>query len=88
MDKPATYRIRVLGNVDSAYASRYWGMSLIDINKTGESEQTVLVGEIADQAALVGIINALYNAGHTVLSVEYMDTDNEHPPEDTEKESS
>lgn len=72
MDMPATYRICVVGDVDSVYAEQYWGMKLILIEKTGEAEQSTLVGEVADQAALVGIINGLYNAGHTVLSVERM----------------
>ena len=67
---PATYRICVLGGVDSAYAERFWGMEPSLVELTGEPEQTALVGVVADQAALVGIINALYNAGHTVVSVE------------------
>jgi hypothetical protein len=85
MEMPATYRICVVGVVDSDYAERYWGMKLNLIEQTGEPEQTVLVGEVADQAALVGIINALYNAGHTVVSVERIlpDTD---PPKDGRKE--
>ena len=75
MDMPATYRICVVGDVDSAYAEQYWGMKLILIEKTGEPEQSTLVGEVADQAALVGIINALYNARYPVISVERMPSD-------------
>ena len=79
MDMPATYRICVEGDIDSDYAERYWGMKLSLIERTGEPEQIALVGEVADQAALVGIINALYNAGHTVVSVERIHPDADHP---------
>lgn len=33
-------------------------------------DQTVFVGEIMDQAALIGFINAFYNLGHAIISVE------------------
>ncbi len=87
MDMPATYRICVVGGVDSAYAERYWGMKLSSFKKIDEPEQTALVGEVADQAALVGIINALYNAGHTVLSVERLIPDSDLPKDDTKEEA-
>jgi hypothetical protein len=83
MDMPATYRICVVGDVDDAYAERYWGMKLSLIEETGEPQQTALVGEVADQAALVGIINGLYNTGHTVLSVERIHPNVDYPLEDT-----
>lgn len=70
MDMPATYRICVLGDLESSWAKRLWGMTSNPVDQTGETDQTELVGEVADQAALVGIINALYNSGHTVISVE------------------
>lgn len=86
MDLPAIYRICVVGDMDKEYAERYWGMKLSFVEETSEPEQIALVGEVADQAALVGIINALYNAGHTVLSVERIHPDADHPAEDTKKE--
>ena len=82
MDMPATYRICVTGCMESDLSERLWGMTAGPVEKIGEPEQTALVGVVADQAALVGIINALYNAGHTVVSVERLlpdanaDTDN------------
>jgi hypothetical protein len=56
MDMLATYRICVTGCLDSSLAERYWGMTSSPIEKIGEPEQTALVGEVADQAALMGII--------------------------------
>ena len=70
MDTPANYRICIMGVLESGLAERYWGMSSEPGEPIDETEQTVLVGEVADQAALVGILNALYNYGHTVVSVE------------------
>ncbi|UCC53844.1 MAG: hypothetical protein JSV68_07690 [Anaerolineaceae bacterium] len=87
MDMPATYRICVVGDIDNDYAERYWGMKLSPIEQTGEPEQIALVGEVADQAALVGIINALYNAGHTVVSVERMLPDTNLPKDNTKEEA-
>ena len=70
MDMSTTYRVCVLGAIDSDYAERYWGMKSSLIEQTGEPKRTTLVGEVTDQATLVGIINTLYNSGHTVVSVE------------------
>ena len=70
LDVPATYRICVEGDLENDYSQRLWGMTSTLVDKPGEPEQSALVGEVVDQAALVGIINALYNAGHTVVSVE------------------
>lgn len=70
MDMPAMYRICVLGGLESSWAERLWGMKTDPIEPTTEQETTEMVGEVVDQAALVGIINALYNSGHTVVSVE------------------
>ena len=75
MDTPATYRICVIGILESSWAERLWGMTSAPIEEAGEPEQTALVGEVADQAVLVGIINALYNLGHTVVSVERLHPD-------------
>jgi hypothetical protein len=70
MDMPATYRICVTGRLENDLAERLWGMTASSVERAGESEETDLVGEVADQAALIGIFNALYNSGHTVVSVE------------------
>jgi hypothetical protein len=50
-------------------------MTSAPIEEAGDPEQTMLVGEVPDQTVLVGIINALYNLGHTVVSVERMHPD-------------
>jgi hypothetical protein len=87
MDMPATYRICVTGCLESELAERLWGMASSPVEKTGEPEQTVLVGEVADQAALVGIFNALYNSGHTVVSVERLLPDADPDTDDMKEEA-
>jgi hypothetical protein len=69
MDTPATYRIRVLGRLDSDWVDALWRM-ICSITQTDEGIETVIEGEVIDQAALLGIINTLYNTGHVVVSVE------------------
>ena len=84
-DMPTTYRICVEGDIDSDYAERYWGMKLNLKEQTCELEQTALVGKVADQAALVGIINALYNAGYAIVSVERLIPDTDLPKDETKQ---
>ena len=77
LDEPATYRIQITGCLESDLAERRWGLTAKPVKKRGKPEQTVLFGEVADQAALVGIINALYNYGHTVVKVKRFKTKTE-----------
>ena len=87
IDLSATYRICVTGCLESDLAERLWGMTASPVEKIGEPEQSVLVGEVADQAALVGIINALYNSGHTVVSVERLLPDADPHMDNTKEET-
>ena len=47
MDMMATYRICIIGSLESDYAERYWGMKSIPVKRAGEPEQTVLAGKVA-----------------------------------------
>ena len=85
MDMPATYRICITGVLENGLAERYWGMTSVPVEQIDEPGQTVLIGEVADQAALVGIINALYNFGHTVVSVERLLPDTDPHMNDTKE---
>ena len=87
MDMPATYRICIMGVLESGLAERYWGMTSGPVERIGELEDTVLVGEVADQAALVGIINALYNCGHIIVSVERLPAGDDPHMEEIKEEA-
>jgi hypothetical protein len=68
-DERATYRIRVQGQLD-----RLWVGRLGDLTLTSDRDEatpvTNLTGWIADQAALMGVLEQLYALGLTILSVE------------------
>jgi len=71
MDMPATYRIRVHGHLIGDWIDDMWGGVFVNVSSdpSGTGAETELIGELCDQAALMGIINALYNSGCAVLSV-------------------
>ena len=68
---PATYRIRVQGNLDADYADRLGGLTITPANPDDETPETTLYGLLLDQAAQLGVLNTLYNSLHLpLLSVE------------------
>ena len=69
-DNSATYRIWVSGHLETGCSDSLQGMSIWP--HLGEERQvfTVLEGELTDQAALVGVLNSLYEMHLAVLSVE------------------
>lgn len=68
-DQPAWYRVRLQGVLDSDWSTFLQGM---DVVRVEDSTVTVLVGEVMDQAALMGVLNFVYNLGYPLLSVEYV----------------
>ena len=74
MDGPATYRIRVNGSLDASWSDRLGGMSISTVIGSGEPDISVLEGELADQAALTGILNAIVELHMPVISVECLDS--------------
>ncbi len=70
MFEPATYRISILGTLDK-HASEYCGgMKLEHDIVLNQYPVTILTGRVADQAALIGILNSLYDLGCPLLAVE------------------
>ena len=69
-DSPATYRIGVQGRVPATWHDRLEGMSITISPPGSEALVTTLLGELSDQAALVGVLNTLYELHLPVLSVE------------------
>jgi hypothetical protein len=67
---PVTYRIRVQGVLDESWSNRVGGMSICHMHAERQPPVTVLYGELADQAALAGVLNYLYELGYPLLSVE------------------
>ncbi len=69
----ASYRIRVQGHLDDSWSDRLGGMVLTRAFTADKQPMTILIGHLSDQAALAGVMNALYNLHLPVISVELID---------------
>ena len=74
IDGPAIYVVRVAGQVDPSCADILAGMSIAT-----DEDGTTLSGRVADQAALLGVLNALGVLGHEVLSIECLGPARDRP---------
>ena len=81
----ATYRIEVQGRLDENWSGRLGGMRIALSSEAGRSSVTTLSGRVRDQAALMGVLNSLYELHLPILSVEIM---GEQPTETHVPESS
>lgn len=70
MDTPATYRIRVYGCPSFDWIEAMLGDVTMTNEQAENNPSTTFTVEMADQATLLGFINALYNLGHAVISME------------------
>lgn len=59
MNTPVFYEIRVEGHLGSSWSSWFEGLTI----RHAESGETVLAGELADQAALHGVLNKIRDLG-------------------------
>ena len=62
---PMVYQIRVKGLLGPEWADWFGGLSVVP----GENGETILVGQIADQAALYGVLRKVRDLGMPLLSV-------------------
>jgi hypothetical protein len=69
-DTSANYRVRVLGPMDKRRSEYLCGMRISSTRRQGGSIVTTLTGELVDQAALMGVLNSLYDMGYPLLKVE------------------
>jgi hypothetical protein len=68
---PATYEIVVLGHLDARWSSRLSGMRIVNQSGPGGAV-TISSGGVADQAALLGVLNTLHAIGLPLRSVEQL----------------
>ena len=73
LETPATYCIRVQGRLDNTWADRLGGMAITTGTTADKPSVTILVGHLADQAALSGVLNTLYELHLPLLSVNNLD---------------
>ena len=68
--RPAVYRIRVDGRLAPRWSARLGGMTIAIREELGQPTITELTGPLPDQAALLGVLNQLYQHLVPLLSVE------------------
>ena len=73
LETPATYRIRVQGHLDDSWSDRLGGMVISRAYTKRNQPITILVGHLVDQAALSGVLKALYDLRMPLLSAENID---------------
>jgi ribosomal protein L35AE/L33A len=71
--EPAVYRIRIQGILDKNWSDYYGGMTIEHEGEPKHYAITILMGKLSDQSALIGVLNALFDIGYPILSVEYLE---------------
>ena len=66
------YQIRIQGTLDPSWSDRLCGMT-IDNHTSEDGPTSTLTGELADQCALSGVLNALVDLHYEVLSVDRLE---------------
>lgn len=64
-DKERTYRIRVRGTLDGKWSDWFDGLTIAP----QANDETLLVGPVADQAALHGLLAKIRDLGLPLLSI-------------------
>lgn len=68
LDRPATYQIKVPGEIDQRWSDWVGGMTITVEAEVDGTSITTLTGTI-DQAALQGLLRRLYSLGLPLISV-------------------
>ena len=71
--EPAVYRIRIQGILDKNWSDYCGGMTIEHEGDPKRNPITILMGRVGDQSALLGVLNALFDIGYPILSVEYLE---------------
>ena len=69
---PATYQIKVAGELQNEWSDRLKGMQIIINQEKDKKPVSVLTGQMSDQTDLSGVLNTLYELHLTVLSVKML----------------
>ena len=67
--KSAMYKIKVQGELNENWSERLLGMQISIERSENKKPVSVLIGQINDQSALSGVLNALYEYNMTIISV-------------------
>ncbi len=67
--EPVLYQIKVQGNLGENFSDKLGGMQITVERVEDKIPVSILVGKVRDQAALVGILNTLYDLHMFIISV-------------------
>jgi hypothetical protein len=77
LDARCRYRIFIRGALDSGWSDRLGGMTVLTTRRADGTAATTLSGELADQSALVGVLNILHDFGIPLMAMERIDDEAE-----------
>ena len=83
LDRPATYEIRVPGELDESWSDWAGGMT-ITVESEGDGPPVTTLTGTFDQAALHGLLRRLYSLGLPLISVNCVEGGNRSPSEQGE----
>ncbi|MCA9839642.1 MAG: hypothetical protein KC422_22220 [Trueperaceae bacterium] len=69
LDEPKVYEIRLKGQLDTQWINWFEGFNL----DTGNPNETRLVGEVADQAALHHLLRKVRDLGLTLIAIRLLE---------------
>jgi len=67
--RPAIYQIKIVGHLDNEKVVWFENLTIAIGYNDEETPITIITGEVADQAALHGLLNRIGNLGLPLLSV-------------------
>ena len=70
---PGRYRIEIQGELGSNWSDRLGDMRVFPLSSAEDNKVTAIEGRVSDQAALVGVLNTLYELHLPLLSVQHLD---------------
>lgn len=70
MGMQSRYEIRIKGILDERWTAWFEGLRI-----SGDGEDTVITGPVADQAALHGLLTKIRDLGLFLISVRHLDPD-------------
>lgn len=73
MDNRTPYLIRVQGNLDAVWIDYFDRISIVVSAPEGEPPVTTICTHDSDQAALLGILNSLYDFGFPLLYLQRLE---------------
>ena len=70
--EPSMYRISILGILDKNWSDYCRGMAIEHEDDPKRFSMSILTGRLADQCALMGVLNSLHDIGYPILLVEFI----------------